>query len=355
MDGQLRPLGIGEILDAGIKLFMAHWRTLVLSVVGLILPVQIVSALITASVAPEQFDWTTSESGVEEGEEGAFVVGQAAILLLTLVSVLLATAVCFKAVADAYLGGTPDWRRSLRFAVRRLGGLLGLSLLGGALILLGLLALIVPGIWLAVAFAAGVPAMLLERIGPWAALKRSFQLVRGRWWPTAGALFVGYLLIAVIGAILQGAIMLVPSVLADGNTLVSALGAVVGGTVSSALTTPYSAAVITLVYFDLRVRKEGLDLQLLASDAGVERDLDAPLPAPLVADEYTPEERAEAPYWPPPPGWTPPSRERAGWQREPEPELEPQAWRPAAEAPPQASGWLPPRPERPGGAESSDE
>ena len=131
----------------------------------------------------------------------------------------------------------------------------------------------------------------------------------------------------------------------------------VGGTVSSALTTPYSAAVITLVYFDLRVRKEGLDLQLLASDAGVERDLDAPLPAPLVADEYTPEERAEAPYWPPPPGWTPPSREHAGWQREPEPEpeLEPQAWRPAAEAPPQASGWLPPRPERPGGAESSDE
>ena len=118
----------------------------------------------------------------------------------------------------------------------------------------------------------------------------------------------------------------------------------VGGTVASALTTPYSAAVVTLVYFDLRVRKEGLDLQLLAADAGVERDPDAPLPAPLVADEYTPEERAEAPYWPPPPGWTPPSRARAA-ERRPAAEPEPAAagWRPAPEAPPQASGWLPPR------------
>jgi hypothetical protein len=357
VNGQLRPLGIGEILDAGIKVFMRHWRTLVLSVVGLILPVQIVSVLITASIAPEQLDWTTSETGVEEGEEGAFLVGQGAILLLTMVSVLLATAVCFKAVADAYLGGEPDWRRSLRFAVRRLGGLIGLSIIGGVLILLGLFALIVPGIWLAVAFSVGVPVLLLERMGPWASLRRSFQLVRGRWWATAGALVVGYLLIAVIGALLQGVIMVVPSVLADGNTLVSALGAVVGGTVASALTTPYSAAVVTLVYFDLRVRKEGLDLQLLAADAGVERDPDTPLPAPLVADEYTPEERAEAPFWPPPPGWTPPSRARAAWEREPEPEPEPEppAWRPASEAPPQASGWLPPRPERPSDPGSSGE
>ena len=78
----------------------------------------------------------------------------------------------------------------------------------------------------------------------------------------------------------------------------------------SVLTTPYSAAVVTLLYFDLRVRKEGLDLQLIAEGAGVVRDPDAPLPAPLVAEEYTPEERAQAPYWPPPPGWRPTRRPR---------------------------------------------
>src|SRR5215211_499422 len=166
MNGDLRPLGIGEILDAGIKLFLRHWRPLVLSVVGLILPVQILSALVTASVAPEQFDLTSTESGVEEGEEAEFLIGQGVIALLSVVSVLLATAVCFKAVADAYLGVEPEWRRSLRFAVRRLGGLFGVALLGGLLVLLGLVALIVPGIWLFVMFSVSVPALLLERIGP---------------------------------------------------------------------------------------------------------------------------------------------------------------------------------------------
>ncbi|HTE61975.1 MAG TPA: hypothetical protein VK631_16600 [Solirubrobacteraceae bacterium] len=343
MNGDLRPLGIGEILDAGIKLFLRHWRTLVISVVGLILPVQILSALVTASVAPEQFDLTSTDSGVQEGEEAEFLIGQGVIALLSVISVLLATAVCFKAVADAYLGVEPEWRRSLRFAVRRLGGLLGVAIVGGILVALATIALIVPGIWLFVSFSVAVPAMLLERIGPIDALRRSFRLVRGRWRSTAGVLVVGYLLIGIIGALVSGVIMIVPSVVAENNTLVGALGAVVGGTVGSVLTTPYSAAVVTLLYFDLRVRKEGLDLQLIAEGAGVERDPDAPLPPPLVADEYTPEERAQAPYWPPPPGWrpAPAPAPAAAWQ-EPDRTREPPPWRPAPEqsAP---SGWLPPR------------
>ena len=188
MTGDLRPLGIGEILDAGIKLFVRHWKPLVLSVVGLILPVQILSALVTASVAPEQFDLTSSETGVDEGEEAEFLIGQGVIALLSVISVLLATAVCFKAVADAYLGVEPAWRRSLRFAVGRLGGLFGVAVIGGVLVALATLALIVPGIWLFVMFSVAVPALLLERIGPVHALRRSFRLVRGRWWPTAGVL-----------------------------------------------------------------------------------------------------------------------------------------------------------------------
>ena len=335
MRGDLRPMGVGEILDAGIKLFMRHWRTLVLSVVGLILPVQILSALVTASVAPEQFDPLTSDSGVSEGEETEFFIGQGIVALLSGLSILLATAVCFKAVADAYLGAEPDWRRSLRFALHRLGGLIGVAILSAILVTLGTIALILPGVWLFVSYAVAVPALLLERIGAWSALRRSFRLVRGRWWQTFATLLVGYLLIGVLGALVTAVIMIVPSLLADGNTFVGAVGAVVGGTVGSALTTPYSAAVITLLYFDLRVRKEGLDLQLIAEGAGVERDPDAPLPAPLAEEQYTPEERAQAPYWPPPPGWRPSAPATVA--------PEPPPWRPPEHDAPSESGWLPPR------------
>ena len=67
----------------------------------------------------------------------------------------------------------------------------------------------------------------------------------------------------------------------------------IGSTASAAVTYPYLAAVLTILYFDQRVRKEGFDLQLQAEGFGVERDPDAPLPAPLIGDElYTPEQRA---------------------------------------------------------------
>ena len=346
MDGRLRPLGIGEMLDAAIKIFTRHWRPLALSVIGLVLPVQILAVLVTASIAPESLDLTTSETGVSRDEETEFLLSQLAIGLLSFLSVLLATATCFKAVADAYLGVEPDWRRSLKFAARRLFGLVGLAVLGFLAVGIATLLLILPGIWLFVMYAVAVPALLLERIGPVAALRRSFRLVKGRWWATFGVLLVGYMLASIVGAIVQSVITLVPSLVADGNTAALAFGSAVGGTVGAVITTPYSAAVVALLYFDLRVRKEGLDLQLLADDAGVRRDPDAPLPGPLQADEWTPEERAQAPYWPPPPGWRP--SPPPGASEPPPPWSEPH--RPSPVPPPAASEpsapgrWLPPQP-----------
>ncbi len=138
---------------------------------------------------------------------------------------------------------------------------------------------------------------------------------------------VGYLLVTIVGSIVQYGLLAIAAVVADENTVVNAIATVVGSTLSSAISYPYLAAVLTILYFDQRVRKEGFDLQLLADGLGTERDPDAPLPAPLIGDDkYTPEQRAAAPYWPPPPGWVPP---------EPEPE------RPQWES---SSGWSAPTP-----------
>ena len=70
--------------------------------------------------------------------------------------------------------------------------------------------------------------------------------------------------------------------------------------------TPLSAAVLTVLYFDLRVRKEGFDLELLARRLGVEPGTAAAgadfipqiVPPPVPSDD-------QPPFWPPPPGWRP--------------------------------------------------
>ena len=159
------------------------------------------------------------------------------------------------------------------------------------------LACVIPAIWLAVCWCVCVPALLFERIGPFKALGRSFSLIKGRWWASFLLLVVGYLL--VVDRRRRRPVR--PARASPRRSRTTAPSparsrTVVGSTLSSAITYPYLAAVLTILYFDQRVRKEGFDLQLLAEGLGGERDPDAPLPAPLIGDDlYTPEQRAAAP------------------------------------------------------------
>jgi hypothetical protein len=278
----LRPLGVGEVLDAGIKLYLRHWKPLAICVVGIVLPLEIVSVLLVSSVDTSALDYTfggsTSESAAD-ASAGAVL----AVELLTLLGILLANAMCFKVVADAWLGSEPSAKRSLGFALRRLPALLWLAIIAFCALVLAFIALFVPFVWLAVAWSLCVPALLFERRGGFKALARSFRLVQGRWWATLGALICAYLL----AAFFEFLVLLLPQEIATDiaadNDLVLAIASVVGGTLSQMVTTPYLAAVITLLYFDMRVRKEGFDLQLLAEGLGQERDPDAPMPAPVGA------------------------------------------------------------------------
>jgi hypothetical protein len=227
---------------------------------------------------------------------GILVIG-----VLSFIAAEIATASSFKVVSGAYLDTPPDWRESLRFAISKLGSLVWLSVLTGFLLVLGLLACVIPGVYFYGAWAVAVPALLLEDLRGRRALKRSRQLVEGRWWATVGALLVALILSSIVQGMFSGLLLAV--VAGGGNDVVEAIAQAIASTAASVLTTPFTAAVITALYFDLRVRKEGFDLELLARRVGVEpppggrSDLLPPPP---------PTRDAEPPFWPPPPGWRPP-------------------------------------------------
>ena len=121
-------------------------------------------------------------------------------------------------MADAYLGVQPEWKHSLKFGARRVPALVGVAIVGGLAVLGMTLLLVIPGIWLFVMYAVAVPALLLERVGRVQSLKRSFRLVKGRWWATFGTLLVSTVLAGIVGALVQSLITIIPSLLADGNT-----------------------------------------------------------------------------------------------------------------------------------------
>lgn len=311
MDGELRPLGVWEIIEGGVRLFFRHWLAFAGAILLVIVPLQVLAAGVTLAVAPDQLEWNSSAS---TGEDPDLLLWQGIVALIGFVTLLLVTAISLKAVADARLGLRPSGGRALRFALPRLAGTLAVAVLGGIAVALGFLALVVPGVWLAVGFSVAVPVLLLERAGPVASLRRSLGLVSGRWWATAGVLLLGQLLVGLIGALLQGIVMSIPSSLSEGEHVAGAIGMAVGGTLATAITAPCSAAIVTLLYMDLRVRKEHYTLGTLADAVG-ETEARPPDPSPepwppTPAPEPVPRAPEPAPRTPGPPGWLPPSADR---------------------------------------------
>ena len=156
----LRPLGIGEVLDTGIKIYRANVATLIKLVLVIVAPVMALTEIVTASAESNDpgttFDPITGEA-VTGDNFWTLVAATLVAALLGLVASVLATGACFKAVADAYLGHPTDWRHSLGFAARRLGSIVWITFLSGFLALLAAIACVLPGVWLWFAFAVAVP------------------------------------------------------------------------------------------------------------------------------------------------------------------------------------------------------
>lgn len=272
----LRPLGVGEMLDAGLKLFRTQPRDMVTASFVLTVPAVILLVLVQLSTgSPEALTTTDEVTGQPVPDGRAILVFLGGTLLSTVILLMatnLAVAGTMRMSISAYLGTPVGWRESLRYAFSRVGSLTGLLVITAAGMVLGLLLCILPSFWLQGIWGVAVPAMLVEELRPVASLRRSMQLVKGRFWPVLGALFLAGLLASVVSSLLAAPAIAIQ--LFGGSFVVSSILSGIANIVGSALTIPYTAAVTAVVYFDLRVRKEGYDLELMAQGVGV-----APPPA----------------------------------------------------------------------------
>ncbi len=304
----LRPLRVGEILDAGIKVYRRNARTLMGITAVVVIPFQVLSAVVLLSTISTGTEVPRGSFGGLNSSNGAHhaAIGANAVLSVTgLVIDVLTTAACVKAVSDLYLDQPTSVSTSLRFALRRLASLVWLEILTLVLLTLAFLALIIPGIWLYAAWSVAAPVLLVEGRKGWRALSRSRALVRGHWWPTAAVLIVSSLMVSVVGGAIEA--LLIGVFLAGANNSVVVVVSLVSlaAAVSAVLTRPFSAAIRTILYYDLRVRHEGYDVELLAEQLGIEA---ADLPASPLGPLGGPESVGAPggpPFWPPPPGWRP--------------------------------------------------
>ena len=122
--------------------------------------------------------------------------------------------------------------------------------------------------WLAVMLSLTIPVVVLERRGPIAALGRSWRLVLGSWWRVAGIYFLAYLITWVLGLVISlplefvGGLTGALSAGSAGTARVTVAILVICEIAIASLTTTIDSGVVVLVYADMRMRKEGMDLVL---------------------------------------------------------------------------------------------
>jgi hypothetical protein len=292
---RLRPLALGEILDVSIKLYRTCFGALVRPVAVILVPLYALVGAITASTVsstPVVQQGTSPLTGapvttINTKAAWTLVAASLLILVITAVATWLATATSVMTVSQGYLGGTPNWRRSLAFAWKRFGSVALVSLrvllptlsvlavvlvaiaTKSYLLLLLEIAAVPVTVYFYIAWYTSIPVLMLEGATGRKATERSRQLVTGRWWAIFGTL----LLVALLVDVLSGAFESVVRLAAGGAFGQGSTGTIVATVISQAIVQlfllPYSVCVLIVLYFDLRVRKEGFDLQLLANEVGL--------------------------------------------------------------------------------------
>ena len=297
----LRPLGLGEILDGSFATIRRNPR----ATLGIAAIIMTISAIISTSVTVNLINVPSPGQNLTS-QQAAHLLGQlfadalpaliVAVLLTIIVQALLAgllAPVIAREAGGQKISAGDAWRAAaprlpsvlvatLLVLLAGLGPVLAL----GIILLFGLVAgappvvlvaIGVPGffvavvlsIWFSTMFSLVTPVVVLERASPGPALARSWRLVRRSFWRVFGILLLANIIVAVAAAILELPFGFVSALFGgsrgfSAGTVIVVLGTIAAGTV----TRPISAAVTVLLYVDMRMRKEGLDLALRSASGG---------------------------------------------------------------------------------------
>lgn len=280
MNGQrLRPLGLGDIFDEGFDLYKRNFVFLLLVTAIAVVPLDVLFAWALPQLLPPIYD----QLGITRADGGWKVVVTSVFQLIFCLPIYaLAVAPLVAATTARYLETeTSVWAVYRQFG-RRLPSLLLTTFLGGLALALGLVTCIVPWLLIAGQFLFALHASIVENQGPGKALSRSSKLGGGYGGRVLSCLFLLGMILWVISLGLNlplayafdSLLNVTPAadrlygsgVPGAGQDAEQEAVALLSGGLAHLLLLPFVVSVVTVLYFDMRIRKEGFDIELLAQD-----------------------------------------------------------------------------------------
>lgn len=261
----LRPMTVADILDGGFGIVKGRPRKILGITAAFVVPIQLLAAFSQRNATGTGVGgvFSADPATSDASSEVAPLVGLLVAALLGAVALTCVTAAVAHLVGQWTMGRDAPAGEILGIVGRRLGGLLAGLVIGTVAVAVAGFACYIGALFMLPLVAVLIPALVVEGIGPFAAFARSARLAQTRYWGVLGI----SLLIGIVSYLLNSALSALPQGLAsviglDAGWPLLALG----GIAANLVVVPFAAAALVLLYLDLRVRSEGLDIEMSARD-----------------------------------------------------------------------------------------
>jgi hypothetical protein len=287
----LRPLSLGEILDRTFGLYRRFFLLFLgISAIPRLLVLVLNLSQLYFGFFPAALNKIPPASGLQAApaipSAGSIAAGVGfglITLVVTIIAYMLTQGATITAVSELYLGRTVTIADSFRRVLGELGSLFGVIVLNGLATIAAFIVLIIPGFYVMCRLVVCIPAALIEDLGAIASLERSFALTKD----FAGRAF---LILLLYFALSIGASALFAWPFSIGMALAMKNHEVirgwlamtqVGTYLATMLVTPVLTIASAIFYYDLRVRKEAFDLQIMMKPLGGAVPVTGTLPTAL--------------------------------------------------------------------------
>ncbi|WP_223252917.1 hypothetical protein [Arthrobacter sp. AFG7.2] len=301
----LRPLMFGEILDGSFQTIRRNAKAMLgasLLAQSLAAILAAVLAAVTATSARSIEAWAESASAADLTSLGlGFAVAIVLVSVLTLFIASVLQGAMVVPVARSVLNRPTGFRQMWGLVKPQVGALIRLAAL---LMAAALLAMLLPAaaavaliagmegmgillliplflgflalyIWLYIKLMVAPAAVVVEELGALDGLRRSWDLTRANWWRILGITLAVGVMVGIISQVVMIPVSLLPPLVANfvsphgGSEQEIAVAVAIGmatavlGALAGAVAYAFQTSVMALIYLDLRMRKDGLDISLL--------------------------------------------------------------------------------------------
>lgn len=267
----LRPLAYGDLLDELFDLYKKNFMLFV-GISGMVyVPMAI---LMTVAMAPMYSMMGDLSKGAPPSDPSMFFakmipsyIAMFGIGTFGGIMQVIAMGATTWAVSSCYLGKKPTILESYKAVLPKVGPFIVTFILMYIALMIGLVLCVLPGIFVAVVLAFVPQVIILEDLKYTDAIKRSYQLALPHWGRIFVTALISMIVIWTASALISAPIQIATVIFKENISWIYMLSQLVQG-LTGAITTPVMVIVLVLMYYDIRVRQEGFDVEMLAASIG---------------------------------------------------------------------------------------